>query len=227
MIVPALWGIVPRWHHGDYKKHGLTTNNARLEKIQSSRLYKPLLDKGRRTVIPVEGFYEWNTTNPKLKSSERSAYYLYMPQKPGVKIEDKSTWNCDDVNLMFVAGLFDIWKDDAGESLYSFTVITFESDDKLKWLHNRTPAILETEEQVSDWLDFNRVPSEAALKVIKHPTNIMWHQVSNYVNNSRNKLETCNKPIDHKKEESNSILSWIKSSKTGSKSQKEDSSSNK
>lgn len=188
-----------------------------MESIKSSKLYKPLLDKGKRAIIPVEGFYEWNTTNPKLKSSERPAYFVYMPQTAEVKIENKSTWKSDNVNLMFVAGLFDIWKNDAGESLYSFTVLTFESDEHFKWLHHRTPAILETEQQISDWLDFERIPSDNALKVIKHPTTIVWHEVSNYVNNSRNKSETCNKPMERKKSESNSILSWIKSSKSVAK----------
>lgn len=225
MIVPALWGIVPRWYIGDYKKHGLSTNNARLENIHRSKLYKPAL--GKRAIIPVEGFYEWNTANPKLKSSERPAYFIYMPQKPDVKIDLKSTWNCDDVNLMFLAGIFDVWKDDAGESLYSFSILTFESDDHFSWLHHRTPAVLETEQQVSDWLDFNRVPSESALKVIKHPRTMLWHEVSNYVNSSRNKSETCNKPIDRKKIQPNSVLSWIKNNKGETKALGDGSSSKK
>lgn len=221
VLVTALWGMVPRWHTGNYKKHGLTTNNARLENLSSSKLYKPALDKGRRAIIPVEGFYEWNTTNAKLKSTERPAYFIHMPQKAGVKIEDKSTWTSDDVNLMYLAGLFDVWKDDAGESLYSFTVLTFESDKHFNWLHHRTPAVLETKQQVSDWLDFKRVSTKDALKMIEHPKLFVWYEVSKYVNNSRNKTGTCNKPMDRKKIESSSVLSWVKNNKKESKEEGE------
>lgn len=39
-----LWGFVPPWHRGDDPtKHGLTTNNARLEGIAQSKLYKSAL----------------------------------------------------------------------------------------------------------------------------------------------------------------------------------------
>lgn len=209
--------MVPGWHVGDYKKHGLTTNNARLENIENSKLYKQVLHRGGRCVVPVEGFYEWNTTNPKLKSSERPVFYIYNPQKPDVKIEAKSTWNCEDVNLMFVAGLFDVWHDEAGESLYSFTIVTFESNEHFNWLHHRTPAILESENQVRDWLDYKRISTDQALKLIKHPKHIIWHEVSNFVNSSRNKSDGCNKPFDKKKESEspNSLMSWIKKNKTG------------
>lgn len=212
VLLPALWGIVPRWHVGDYKKHGLTTNNIRLENLATSKMYKPALDQGRRCVVPIEGFYEWQTVDPKLKSSERAAYYIFMPQPSEVKIEDKSTWNSDKVELMHVAGLFDVWHDENGDSLFSFSTLTFESNEKFNWLHHRTPAILESEEQISKWLDYDHVTPTEALKAIKQPEKIIWHEVSNYVNSSRNKEESCNKPKGIQKEPANSLLAWITSS---------------
>jgi putative SOS response-associated peptidase YedK len=206
VLIPALWGLLPRWHKGDYRKHGLTTNNARMETIETSKLYKPVLNSGKRCILPVEGFYEWQTVNPKLKSSERKVYFVYMPQDTNVKIEDKSTWKT--VNLMYVAGLFDVWHDDHGDSLYSFTVITYESNKHFDWLHHRTPAILETKQQIASWLNFEQTPPELALKLIRHPRTMVWHQVSNYVNNSRNKSEQCNKP-KAETAKNNSLMSWI------------------
>ena len=210
VIIPALWGIVPRWHKGDYKKHGLTTNNARMETIADSKLYKPSMNSGKRCILPVEGFYEWQTINPKMKSSERPVYFIYMPQDKDVKIEDKLTWK--NVKLMFIAGLFDVWNDEHGDSLYSFTIITYESDKHLSWLHHRTPAILETEQQISSWLNFDQ-PAETALKIIKHPKTIVWHQVSNTVNSSRNKSDQCNKPKGEATKK-NSLLDWMKKRKS-------------
>lgn len=207
VLVPALWGLIPRWHSSDYKKHGLTTNNARLETIASSKLYKPCLERGRRCVIPIEGFYEWSTVNPKQKSSERPAYYIYMKQEDGIKVEEKSTWSSEySIRMMFVAGLFDVWHDLNGDSIQCLTVITFESDSSLSWLHHRTPAILETEEQIRNWLNPD-YPD--ALKLIQHPKELVWHRVSNLVNNSRNKSPECNKPYVESSKQ-NTLLSWVK-----------------
>jgi len=196
VLVPMMWGMIPFWHTGDYNNHKLTTNNCRLETMQTSKMYKRSFEKGQRCVVVCEGFYEWQTTDDRLKSSERPAYYIYMPQKESVQITDPQTFNeGKDVGLLKMAGLFDVWTNQNGDDIYSYTVITFESDDKFDWLHHRSPAILETEDQLADWLDSKRVSAEDAMKCLRPATTLKWHQVSNIVNNSRNKSEECNKPI--------------------------------
>lgn len=118
--------------------------------MTTSKMYKRSFEKGQRCVVVCEGFYEWQTTNDKLKSSERPAFYIYMPQKESVEITESQTFNDGkDVNLLKMAGLFDIWTNQNGDDMFSYTVIKFESDDKFSWLHHRSPAILETEEQLA------------------------------------------------------------------------------
>ncbi|XP_050085125.1 abasic site processing protein HMCES [Anopheles aquasalis] len=198
LLVPMMWGMVPRWHKGDFRKHGLTTNNCRLEGLAFSKLYGPPLASGQRCVILSEGFYEWQTVKP-LKASERPAFYVHMPQADEkVKMSDKSTWNVDSgqFRLLRMAGLFDVWNDDNGDKLYSYTVITFETSGKFAEVHHRSPAILETEEQVADWLDYKRVPSARALNMLQPCHNLLWYRISNMVNNSRNKSDQCNKPVE-------------------------------
>lgn len=176
-------------------------------------MYKPLLERGKRCVMVIEGFYEWQTVDHKKKSSERPVYYIHMPQHDTkIKIEDKSTWNCENIQLMYIAGLFDIWHDENNDSIYSFTIITFESEQFFKWLHHRTPAILETEEQVRSWLDFEELPGMEALKVIQQPEILVWHQVSHYVNSTKNKSEQCNKPLNYRPKifPKSSILNFVK-----------------
>jgi SOS response associated peptidase (SRAP) len=116
---------------------------------------------------------------------------------------------------MYIAGLFDIWYDENGDSMYSFTIITYESDKNFNWLHHRSPAILENEQQIQNWLDFENVPD--ALDIITPPKNIVWHQVSNYVNSWRNQSDQCNKPLnmsdDKKTPKKNSILNYMKKRK--------------
>lgn len=217
IVVPMLWGMIPPWHKGiDYRKHGLTTNNCRLETMLQSKLYKPAFDQGQRCVILVEGFYEWQTTDPKAtKASERAAYYAYMPQRGGFKIESRETWSdaASQLNLLKIAGLFDIWTNDHGDQIYSYSIITFESDDKFSWLHHRSPAVLETDEQVADWLDFERITDSKHLVGLLRPaTQLQWHRVSNIVNNVKNKTDQCNKRFERSSSttpKSKMMQSWL------------------
>jgi len=207
LIVPMFWGIIPFWHKGDYKKHGLTTNNCRLEHMLESKLYKKPFLNGQRCVIVCEAFYEWQTTLSS-KPSTRDPYLIYMPQDENVSIWNRATWTSDNIKLLKIAGLFDVWTDDQGDKIYSYSVITFESNKTMNWLHHRMPAILETEQQVDDWLDFKRVSSTEALKTIRPVDILKWHRVSKVVNNSRNDEADCTKPIE--------VLDQIKNSNTKS-----------
>ncbi|XP_313287.5 abasic site processing protein HMCES [Anopheles gambiae] len=201
LLVPMMWGMVPRWHKGDFRKHGLTTNNCRLEGLAFSKLYGPPLASGQRCVILCEGFYEWQTVKP-LKPSERAAFFVHAPQAEKVKMEDKSTWQLEtggQLQLLRIAGLFDVWNDENGDKLYSYTVITFETEGQFASIHHRSPAILETDAQVADWLDFKRVPANRALNLLQPCQALKWYRVSNVVNNSRNKSDQCNKPLEQGK----------------------------
>ncbi|XP_069698023.1 abasic site processing protein HMCES [Periplaneta americana] len=148
MLQPMMWGMVPVWHKGDYKSHGLSTNNCRIEGLPTSKLYSGPLKRGQRCVVVCEGFYEWQTTKGK---GNKQPYFIYMSQNEGVRVEDPSTWSCDwsedngwkGPKLLHMAGLFDVWTSPEGEVIYSYTVITLESNDTLSWLHHRMPAILE------------------------------------------------------------------------------------
>lgn len=219
VLVPMLWGMIPFWHNSslDFRKHGLTTNNCRLESMLESKLYKRAFSKGQRCVVLCEGFYEWQTTDPKAtKPSQRAAYYIYMPQPDGVQIEVQETWHksIENLHLLKMAGLFDIWTNDKGEQIYSYSVITFESDDTLNWLHHRSPAILDSDEAIADWIDFKRVTdTNYLISLLKPAKCLQWHQVSNIVNNARNKSDQCNKRMEknEKASTSKSLLmdSWL------------------
>lgn len=204
LIVPMLWGMIPFWHKGDHKKHGLSTNNCRLEHLKESKLYKGPFSRGQRCVVLCEGFYEWQTTKS-AKPSERPAYYIYMPQDEGLQIHIKSTWQFNvekdaenkkpKVKLLKLAGLFDVWVDEKGDKIYSYSIITFESSQIMSWLHSRMPAVLETDEEVAKWIDYKTYSNNEALEVLKPAGKLSWHKVSKLVNNSRQKSKDCNKPF--------------------------------
>lgn len=45
-------------------------------------------------------------------------------------------------------------------------------------------------------MDFVRVPYQDAIKILRPPETLVFYRVSKLVNNSRNKTDQCNKPID-------------------------------
>ncbi|XP_052867992.1 abasic site processing protein HMCES-like [Anopheles cruzii] len=197
LLVPMMWGMVPRWHNGDYRKHGLSTINCRREGLSSSTLYGPPMEAGKRCVVLCEGIFAWQGKNRSKKRGERPVFYVYMLQDEKVKVEDRATWDLADghLKLLRMAGLFDEWEDENGNKLYSYTVITLEAKGQFAEINQRSPAILETDEQVSDWLDYNRVPADRALSMLQPCEAIRRHRVSNYVNNPRHKSDQCNKPV--------------------------------
>lgn len=215
-LVPMMWSMIPFWHNNslDYRKHGLTTNNCRLESMLESKLYKRAFNKGQRCIVLCEGFYEWQTTNPKAtKPAQRDAYYIYVPQPTGIHIELTDTWrtSVENLRLLKMAGLFDIWTNDKGEQIYSYSVITLESDDKFNWLHHRIPAILDSDEACADWIDYKRVSdTKHLLSLLKPAKCLQWHRVSNIVNNARNKSDQCNKRMEIK-EKNNTTTSTLES----------------
>ncbi|XP_060649183.1 abasic site processing protein HMCES [Drosophila nasuta] len=214
IVMPMMWGMIPPWHKGDYRKHGLTTNNCRLEHLMDSKLYRGPFKRGQRCVVLCEGFYEWQTTK-QAKPSDREAYLLYVPQEADVKIHDKSTWSPSNVKLLRMAALFDVWQDENGDKMYSYSIITFESTKIMSWMHYRMPAILETEQQMNDWLHFKHVSDSKALAALRPATGLQWHRVGKLVNNSRNKSDECNKPFEaaSKPEKPKGMLAWLTGNK--------------
>ncbi|KAG7309201.1 hypothetical protein JYU34_005127 [Plutella xylostella] len=200
ILKPMMWGIIPPWHTGDYKKHNLSTNNCRLENIKSSKLYGPALQKGGRCVVVMEGFYEWQTTDKSSKTKQ--PYYIYTPQKDSTKMDDPETWSTDydeetgweGINLLYVAAIYSVWKHE-DVIIYSYSVITMDSNSTLDWLHHRMPAVLDTPEQIEAWLDVDNVNPDLALTYLKPVKMLCWHPVSTAVNNSRYKSEDCNNRV--------------------------------
>ncbi|XP_033730189.1 abasic site processing protein HMCES-like [Pecten maximus] len=116
--------------------------------------------------------------------------------------------------LLTMAGVFDIWSPpDGAPPLYTYSVITVASSAAMDWLHHRMPAILTSEEEVNDWLDFGDVPLLKAVKNIRPVECIQLHPVSNVVNNSRNKTPDCVEPVDLRRPKqsasSNLMMSWL------------------
>ena len=98
--------------------------------------------------------------------------------------------------LFFFAGLYDIWKDDGGRELKTFTIITTEPNCILKPIHDRMPVILRQEcEDVWLGLDAHGQDTDALMAMLRpYPDDDMKaYVVSHEVNDPLNDNPAVNK----------------------------------
>ena len=130
----------------------------------TSKLYKPSLAKGRCVVV-CEGFYEWERSG-----GVKQPYLVY---RPGGEV-------------LYMAGLYSVWRGGEGAPVYNYTIITRESNKILSWLHHRMPAFL-SPHQFSTWLNPLTPPTKAlAMFALPKEWELAWHTVSKEVGNVRN-----------------------------------------
>ncbi|HYM71951.1 MAG TPA: SOS response-associated peptidase [Stellaceae bacterium] len=122
----ARWGLIPSWARDI--KIGFSTFNARCEGIEDKPAFRDAF-RARRCLIPLDGFYEW-----KKRGKEREPYAIAL-REPGREPEEEP-------GMMALAGLWEIWRSPAGETVRSTTIVTCPANPLLVDLHERMPVIL-------------------------------------------------------------------------------------
>ncbi|XP_057317306.1 abasic site processing protein HMCES-like [Hydractinia symbiolongicarpus] len=202
ILLPMQWGLVPSWHKGDPKKFSFNMINCRCDTLTEKKSFMNALEKGQRCIVLADGFYEW-----KVNGKEKQPYYIQLKGSDKLPAESKP--------MLSMAGLFDKQISEEGE-LYTYTVITVDASSSVQWLHHRMPAILDSEDDISQWLNVDTIPWKKALDLLKPKNCLEWYPVSSVVNNVRNNTEDCVKKIDlvkeaAKKARSGQLMSaWLK-----------------
>ncbi len=157
------WGLVPFWVKDP--KIGYRMINARAETLTQKPSFKHIF-KTKRCVVPSSGFYEWKKID-----KQKAPYYI------GIK----------NSKIFSFAGLFDNGKDNDGNELKTFTIITTNANNTLKPIHDRMPVILEPEFE-EKWLDMRIQNSDLLSEMLKpYPDDQMIvYPVSSEVNNPVN-----------------------------------------
>ncbi|KAG1659705.1 Embryonic stem cell-specific 5-hydroxymethylcytosine-binding protein [Nymphon striatum] len=224
VIQSMRWGLIPSWYKDKPSAFSLSTNNCRSESFLDKPLYKNPVSRGRRCAIICEGYYEWKTVN-----KTKQPYLIHNIQPENVILADEKWHNIDKSctnnselctewkgpRLLYLAGVFDVCHPkESEEPVYSYSVLTMDSSKELSWLHHRMPVVLDTDDAVQDWLDFESLPVSKVQHLIKHPKELKWYPVSDSVNNSRNNFAQCIIAVDEKKlklsAESNMMMAWLK-----------------
>ena len=158
VVDPMQWGLVPSWSKDP--SVGSKMINARSETITEKPSFRQSVP-GRRCIIPMSGFYEWDRTDPKRKVP----YFVTR----------------EDGCLMLVAG---IWTPSpALDGRHTFSLITRESVDDLSYIHSRSPVELYVEDAL-EWMCNPEPPLE--LFMPETQPRFVATKVSPRVNSVRN-----------------------------------------
>eukprot|EP00049_Salpingoeca_infusionum_P011315 m.195738 g.195738 ORF g.195738 m.195738 type:complete len:538 (+) comp14897_c0_seq1:94-1707(+) len=72
------WGLLPSWVK-DPATFPLETMNARVERLADSRVFMSPLKKGKRGVLLVDGFYEWEQGKGAKVTQVKQPYFVHVP----------------------------------------------------------------------------------------------------------------------------------------------------
>lgn len=165
------WGLIPHWSKD--KKMGFQLINARVETIKTKPSFRESF-RLRRCLIPADGFYEWKKL-PKGK----------IPYRITLKNGEPFAF----------AGLWDVWKDEHGNEIKTFTILTTQANELLQPLHDRMPVLLRKEHEAL-WMDTS-LQDLAQLDpiFIPYPADQMkMTEVSQAVNSWKNDTVDCITP---------------------------------
>lgn len=178
VVDPMQWGLVPSWSKDPTV--GSKLINARSETITEKPSFRQSVP-GRRCIIPMSGFYEWDRTDPKRKVP------FFVTREDGC--------------LMLVAG---IWTPSpALEGRHTFSLITRESVDDLSHIHSRSPVEFHADDAL-EWM-CNPVPPLELFQPEIQPRFIA-RKVSSRVNSVRNNDASLILPDDEPLESSDLTL---------------------
>jgi putative SOS response-associated peptidase YedK len=150
--------------------------NARAESLAEKPSFRNAYRR-RRCLVLADGFYEW-----KKQANGMGKLPLYIQLKSGEP-------------FMF-AGLWENWTSSDGSEVRSCTIITTRPSEFMKSIHNRMPVIL-SEQHYDFWLSKEEMDPESLNPLLKPYTEKTLHAfpVSREVNNPRNDVPECVKPI--------------------------------
>jgi len=162
------WGLIPAWAKDP--SIGNRIINARAETLTEKPSFRTALQK-RRCLVVADGFYEWRKEGT-------------VKQPVRILLQSKQPFG--------FAGLWDSWKSPEGEEIRSCTIITTESNELLRPIHDRMPVILPTEDEAV-WLDPKITDPQMLQQLLKpYASDLMeFYPVSRMVNSPAHDTADC------------------------------------
>ena len=164
----ARWGFCPEWSKEDNASSAARMINARSETVAEKAAYRESWHKGRRCLVPANGFFEWAE-----QDGEKRPYYITHTSS----------------ELLLFAGLWSKVGD-----LVTFTILTKNADENLQHLHHRSPVMI-NEDAASEWFSGGH-ESAGALIAASRTQSLQFHAVSKDVGSVANDHEGLLEPYE-------------------------------
>ena len=153
------WGLISNLANNKSLSERLYITRA--ENIPEKLSFQNAL-RERRCIIPADGFYEWK----KVSKKGMVPYYYYLKSR----------------EPFGMAGLWEEFENEEGESVHAFTLISCLANDLVKESNERMPVILENE-LFEKWLDKQTPLEELIAMLTTFPALKMErHSVSHKIN---------------------------------------------
>jgi putative SOS response-associated peptidase YedK len=183
------WGLVPFWAAKEGAARPPLMINARVEGIDTKRVFRDALER-KRCLVPADGFFEWKrSVEPAVGKSKGKGKGKGKVHKTPMFIHP------GDRKLFMFAGLWSRAKLPGGE-LHSFTIITGPPNDLVAPIHDRMPVVL-AREAWEKWLDPS-LDLAGARALLGVPPAESWiaEPVSPWVNVADHDDPTCVAPVE-------------------------------
>ena len=167
------WGLIPSWAKDE--KTGLKAINAMSETASDKPTFRDAM-RHRRCLVAADGFYEWQKLGPK----EKQPYCFAMVNG----------------SLFAFAGLWETWRNPAGESIETCTILTTKPNSLVSDVHDRMPVILKPDDYEL-WLDPGFAEVAAIADCLKpfDPRSMTKYPVSTRVNRADNDDAECAREV--------------------------------
>lgn len=149
MTIVQKYAIAMHWGF-DFNWSSRKIINARAETIFEKKTFKNLA-KSKRCIIPASAYFEWQKKND---------------QKIKHKIFD------DSKNILSLAGLYQVTKNETSEKIYQFTILTKEAGEKIRNIHHRMPVIIE-DADIEEWLFSKALDHSRLLEMINNEKKLL------------------------------------------------------
>jgi putative SOS response-associated peptidase YedK len=156
------WGLIPHWCQDP--TDGRRPINAKAESVSTLPTFRDAYAQ-RRCIVPVDGFFEW-----------RARKGARAKQPYAIAMKDGSPFG--------LAGVWENWRNlTTGEWERTFAIITVPSNELVRQIHDRMPAILKLE-SYDRWLGPELDPQDLLITYPPKPMT-MW-PISTRVNTPEN-----------------------------------------
>jgi putative SOS response-associated peptidase YedK len=197
-----VWGILPRngtmnvpLVKGMGKHFTSLMFNARADTLYEKVTFTNLSKQKQSCIIAMDGFYEWKT-----EMGRKQPYFVYRNRN------DTNNNNNDTTKhpYLLMAGLWKTvatgWEDQP--IIDTFTIITTEVCEPLKWLHSRMPVVIWNKHLAMEWLQQPSIILHSQLVQEAQQTKInqfQWHPVTPAMSSMKFRSMDATKPIPKQK----------------------------